>query len=274
MSPGKANPSQKQVLISRSDHVPSWNAVLTDRASGPVLEEFKDLGGDVAFLRHLWEAWPQWAGESAPVSARSHQKWEVVHHRAQSLLQALDEIEENSLAVGDERLHWRALGSAQFVERWARSHKKVLPDVGRRKSHPDRQFWCSALLPYLAWVGGAHRRWKWLADWLSLMEPAGVEPKALKMWWKESVLRPMVKATLRRGVSKGVTGLRSRDPIFESAFEYLSWKDGRKIRWSGGVGRVELARKRKALASEARRYQRFILREMPFFQKLGWVEGV
>lgn len=236
-------------------------------ASVGVLPRFIELGGDEEFLAHLWEVSRQWEGLPASVSAAQQEKWIGAHSCAVALRDSLKKIRANDVAPDDEAEFNQAIAWADFLVDWSLRHKKIRPDVGRPSRITYRHFWCLALLPYLALVTKGRYKWPWLASWFSLFEPNGVTEGGLRGWWKSDVLKPAMTYYAHPQI-KARRARSDRDPLFEPAFEYLNWREGRHVVWKGWIGRMQ-KRKRVLPDQERREYLRLIEGELPYLKALG-----
>ncbi len=243
----------------------TW-AELRDAAAERVLPRFTELGGNEDFLAHLWEASRHWEGLPVLFLDRHKAKWVAVHGYAVALREAIEGINAEESSFADEVECDEAFAVARKLEKWAWRYKRERPDRFSRLAY--RHYWCLALLPYLELVTKGRCKWPWIADWLSLFEPDGVTEGALRRWWKEYALKPMAE---HYGLPENkTTGARSdREPLFEPAFEYLNWREGRRVVWTGWMGKMQ---KRKIILPdrERREYSRLIARELSFVKDLGW----
>lgn len=243
---------------------PSWEDLLDVGGADGVLKDFRDMGGDLRFLRHLWNRYEMM--DSCGSMEVANKDWLEVRGLAQRLYKAMQRPPQNSIAFEDRGLYAGAFRAVNFLRRFAKSQARIRERPGTKVSSHERHYWCAALLPYFDHAEVREGRWLWLARWFDLLG-CGVHSRtdsssiqeSLRKWWKTRAMNP-VKSLVRRKRSSegGHSTIKAGLPSFDAAFEYVFWKwppVKDKLTWD---------------SKEVQAYRALVLRQMPFLENLGW----
>lgn len=251
-------------ISARASREPVGGSARGARALPTLVESFKEMGGDVDFLRHLWKAQRPFKNRLPRVTAQERDKWSKVIASAQKLSASLASLVDPE-SIWDDREQVLMCDVVTLIGDWAHEHKEPVKHGRPSDGYLHRLYWCAALLPYFEFCGSAYK-WPWLAAWMSLLGEDNTDSETLRQWWKQCVVKSLsAEQDKARRRGKPWKLPEESDPV-RHARAFFRWKMGPKYSWTrqGKMFRLKRLKQRPLDTRLRKRYSQFIKREMPF----------